>query len=175
MRPTESAVIVRIPEAEPLVGRFRADLDFAASLGVPAHVTVIYPFVAPDLIDDAVTAALAEAVGSVPAFDATFARVAWFERTVIWLAPEPAEPFLALTNAVWQQFPHCPPYGGAHQQVVPHLTVGIDHPADVLEKAARAVAPGLPITASVTAAVLMHGSKETRSWRVVAELQLAPS
>ena len=175
MRPTESAVVVRIPEAEPLVGRFRAELDFAASLGVPAHVTVVYPFVAPDLIDDAVIGALAEAVGSVPAFEAILARVAWFERTVIWLAPEPAEPFLALTNAVWQRFPHCPPYGGAHQQVVPHLTVGIDHPADALEAAAQAVAPGLPITATVTAAVLMHGSKEARSWQVVAELPLAPT
>jgi 2'-5' RNA ligase len=157
------------------VGRFRADLDVAASLGVPAHVTVIYPFVAPHLIDDAVIRALAEAVGSVRAFDATFARVAWFERTVIWLAPEPAEPFLALTNAVWQRFPCCPPYGGAHQQVVPHLTIGIDHPASVLESAAQAVEPGLPISAKVTAAVLMQGSNEPRSWRLMAELPLARS
>jgi 2'-5' RNA ligase len=174
VQPTESAVLVRIPEAEPLVGRFRADLDVAASLGVPAHVTVIFPFVAPDLIDDAVIGALAEAVGSVSAFTATFKRVAWFERTVMWLAPEPAEPFLALTNAVWQRFPSCPPYGGVHQHVVPHLTVGIDHPADVLESAARAVEPGLPITGSVTAAVLMRGSNEPRSWGVVAELPLMP-
>ncbi|HYS33327.1 MAG TPA: hypothetical protein VEM58_13815 [Streptosporangiaceae bacterium] len=47
MHPTESAVVVRIPEAEGVVGRFRADLDLAAPLGVPAHVTVISPFVAP--------------------------------------------------------------------------------------------------------------------------------
>jgi hypothetical protein len=46
-RPIESAIVVRIPETERLVGRFRADLDVAAALGVPAHVTVLAPFVPP--------------------------------------------------------------------------------------------------------------------------------
>jgi len=173
VHPTESAVVVRIPEAEGVVGRFRADLDLADRLGVPAHVTVISPFVAPDLIDDGVIGGLAAAVGSVRAFEVTFARVAWFGRTVLWLAPDPAEPFRALTAAVWHRFPGCPPYGGAHPDLVPHLTIGTDRPAEVLESAARAVEPGLPITASVTAATLMHGSTEPGSWRTVAELPLA--
>lgn len=42
----------------------------------------------------------------------------------MWLAPEPAEPFRALTELVWHRFPECPPYGGVHPDVVPHLTVG---------------------------------------------------
>ncbi len=175
MHPTESAVVVRIPEAEGLVGRFRADLDVAAPLGVPAHVTVISPFVAPDLIDDGVIGALAAVVGSVLAFEVTFARLAWFGRTVLWLAPEPAEPFLALTAAVWHRFPRCPPYRGVYPDLVPHLTIGMDRPAGALESAARAAEPGLPITARVTAAALMQGSSEPGSWRTVAELPLAPA
>src|SRR6266851_12557 len=122
VQPTESAVVVRTPEAEALVGR--ADLDVAAGLGVPAHVTVLAPFVAPNLLGDEMIGALAEAIGSVRSFDVTFARVAWFDRSVLWLAPEPAEPFQALTDAVWRRFPDCPPYRGEHQDVVPHLTVG---------------------------------------------------
>jgi 2'-5' RNA ligase len=89
MDPTESAVIVAVPEAGDVVGPHRAELDRAASWGVPAHVTVLYPFVPPAKIDDRVIRALADALQSVTAFGITFARVAWFGDEVVWLAPEP--------------------------------------------------------------------------------------
>jgi RNA polymerase sigma factor (sigma-70 family) len=37
-----------IPEAEPLVGDLRRALDHSAGWGIPAHVTILYPFVPPD-------------------------------------------------------------------------------------------------------------------------------
>jgi hypothetical protein len=40
--PTQSAVLVPVPEAERAVSRHRARLDAAAALGVPAHVTVLW-------------------------------------------------------------------------------------------------------------------------------------
>ena len=165
-------MLVAIPEAEGVVGSFRARLDSAAAVGVPAHVTVIYPFVPPGLIDDAVISALAAAVGSVPAFDATFVRVRWFGQDVLWLAPEPPSPFTALTAAVCRAFPGWPPYGGAYDDTVPHLTVGNDHPIGVLEAAARAIEPDLPFMARITSAWLMQGSERRGSWRTVAELPL---
>jgi 2'-5' RNA ligase len=172
VQPTESAVVVRIPEAERLVGRLRANLDVAAGLGVPAHMTVIAPFMPPGLIDDGALGLLAAAVGSAGAFEVTFARTRWFGRTVLWLAPDPSGPFRDLTAAVWQRFPGYPPYARAHPDVVPHLTVGIDRPAAELEAAARAIEPGLPFAARVTAAVLMRGSSEPGSWHAVAEFPL---
>ena len=45
--PTESAVIVAVPAAEPAVRAHRQQFDRAAAWGVPAHVTVLYPFVPP--------------------------------------------------------------------------------------------------------------------------------
>ena len=48
---TQSAVIVAIPEAEAAVAALRLRLDPAAAWGVPAHVTVLYPFLPPDEID----------------------------------------------------------------------------------------------------------------------------
>ena len=44
---TESAVLVPIPAAERVVSTHRSRLDGAAALGVPAHVTVLFPFVPP--------------------------------------------------------------------------------------------------------------------------------
>jgi 2'-5' RNA ligase len=172
VQPTESAVLVLVSEAESVVASHRADLDAAAGLGIPAHVTVLYPFVQPDRIDEAVIADLAGAVRSVGVFDVTFARLRWFERSVLWLAPEPSDAFRALTAGVQQAFPGYVPYGGAHDDVVPDLTVGQGQAEGLLESAARTIEPALPFTARVSSAVLMQGSLEPDTWRVVAEMPL---
>jgi hypothetical protein len=173
MPPTESAVLVAVPEAEDVVGRFRTRLDRSAAWGVPAHVTVLYPFVSPDRIDSAVLGRLAAAAASVPAFDLTLARLCWFGDDRLWLAPEPDQPFRALTSAVWTEFPDHPPYGGSHADPTPHLTVGHDAPLDVLRKAADAIRPRLPVRARITTALLMQGAPDAGAWHTVAALPLA--
>jgi len=47
---TQSAVLVPVLEAERVVSPHRSRLDGAAALGVPAHVTVLFPFVPPPAI-----------------------------------------------------------------------------------------------------------------------------
>src|SRR6266568_4669633 len=125
---SDSAVLVPVPEAERVVNRLRAGLDRAAAWGVPAHVTVLYPFVAPAAITAATIAVLADAVRSISAFDCEFPATRWFGQEVMWLAPQPDEPFRILTRAVSAAFPGYLPYGGAYDDVVPHLTVA-DRPA----------------------------------------------
>ncbi len=63
--PTQTAVIALVPEAESLVGRYRQRLDASAVWGVPAHVTVLLPFLAPHEVDEQVIATLTAAVVSV--------------------------------------------------------------------------------------------------------------
>ena len=174
MPATESAVIVALPEVEQVVGHIRADLDPAAVWGVPAHVTVLFPFVVPGRIDDGVLATVALAVRSVPRFTAVFPRVEWFGDQVVWLAPEPADRFRALTSAVCERFPDHPPYGGAHRDVVPHVTIGAGEAVEPLREAARAVAGLLPLRAEVSSVRVISGSQEPGSWRTVAELPLGP-
>ena len=176
MEPTETALIVAVPEAEQAVGRFRSTLDTAAGWGVPAHVTVLYPFLPPDRIDDAVRATLSQIFEAIPRFDAVFADVKWFGDTVVWLAPQPDDAFRQLTQAVWRRFPEVPPYGGAHaDDVIPHLTIGHDAPMDLLTHAAEAVRPHLPIRAGVESVRLIAGSPEPNSWHTVGEFRLGDS
>jgi 2'-5' RNA ligase len=170
---TESAVLVAVPEAEDIVGQFRARLDRSAAWGVPAHVTVLYPFIHPDRMNSAVLDKLAAAVGSVPAFDVTLARLRWFGNEVLWLAPEPDRPFRALTAAVWREFPDHPPYRGIHEDPIPHVTIGDDAPVEVLQAAADVVRPLLPIRARITTALLMQGAPVAGTWHAVAALPLA--
>ncbi len=120
----ESALVVTVPEAEPLVGRLRQLHDPSAAVGVPAHVTVLYPFVPPAAIDALLESRLADLFAAMAAFDYRFERVDRFGDTTVYLAPEPAAAFSALTAAVAAQWPDYPPYGGAHDTVIPHLTVG---------------------------------------------------
>jgi len=171
----ESAVLVPVPEAEPAVGRHRARLDRAAAEGVPAHVTVLYPFVPPPQITAATIEMLAAAIGSVAAFDCQFPATAWFGETVVWLAPRPDAPFRALTRAVCAAFPGYLPYGGRHDDAVPHLTIGDGPPGGVADlRAAEAdVLTALPVRTRVSRAWLMTGSREPDSWRTLTELPLA--
>lgn len=172
--PTETAVIIPIDAAEPAVADHRRQLDVAASWGVPAHVSVLYPFVHPSAVDADVISRLASALNSVPAFDCTFARCDWFGEEVLWLAPEPDRPFRELTSAVWRAFPDHPPYGGVFDEVVPHLTVGERRrgSASALQAAAAAVSHQLPIRARIERAVLIAGTAELNSWHSVREFHL---
>jgi hypothetical protein len=174
----ESAVLVPVPEAEPVVGRHRARLDRAAAEGVPAHVTVLYPFVPPPEITAATIEVLAAAVRSVAAFDCLFSETAWFGEDVMWLVPQPSEPFRALTRAVSAAFPGYLPYGGQYDDAVPHLTVGDQPPGGVADLRAAeadvlAALTALPVRTRVSRAWLMTGTREPDSWHAVAELPLA--
>jgi len=172
--PTETAVIVAVPQAEPVVGEHRQQLDVAAGWGVPAHVTVLYPFVAPQAISDTLITTLAAVVRSVSAFDVCFVRTRWFGQDVLWLDPEPAQPFRELTAAVWRAFPQHPPYGGAYVDVIPHLTIAERRSADLstLLAVERAVQSGLPFATRIEKVLLMAGTEAPNSWRLVSELCL---
>ncbi len=172
MEPTETALIVPIPEAEDAVGAFRTSLDRSASWGVPAHVTVLYPFLPPEKINSNVLTVLDHIISAVPRFDITFTHVDWFGDTAVWLAPQPNRPFRDLTAAVWRRFPEAPPYAGAHTEVVPHLTIGHDAAKSVLSLAAQAVSTHLPITATITVVRLIAGTPEQHAWHTLHEFTL---
>ena len=173
VEPSQSALIVAVPEAEPVVAAHRDRLDRAASWGVPAHVTVLYPFLPPERIDERVRAVLGQVSAAVPAFFLTLGRLCWFGDQVLWLAPDPPGPFRALTAAVTARFPGVPPYGGRFEDVVPHLTLGHDHPVEVLRAAGEAVRPQLPIHARVSSLRLIAGDPVPGdSWTTLAEFPL---
>jgi hypothetical protein len=173
--PTRSAVVVYIPEAEPVVGHLRAVLDRAAQWGVGAHVTVTFPFVPPPAIDAGVVRRLARAVAGVAAFDVRFEQTAWFGQEAVFLAPEPAGPFRDLTLAVLSEFPEHPPYEGEFPEIIPHLTVGHLGPPDRLGAAEREARLGLPFTAGVQCVHLIAGAPQADSWHTLAELRLGSS
>lgn len=121
---SESALIIVVPEAEPLVRELRQRFDWSAAQSVPAHITILYPFMPPSEITPEVLNELRDLFARFPAFEFTLPETRRFP-TVLYLAPSPAEPFKTLTRAVVERYPEYPPYDGkvAVSDLTPHLTM----------------------------------------------------
>ena len=135
---TEPPSGIAIPfGAPPRITRLRRRWDRAAGQGAEPHVTILYPFLPASNLTAAVRAELAALAAAVRPFDVTFGSLRRLD-DVVWLEPEPAEPFRALTSAVVARWPAWRPYGGVFDELIPHLTVVESDDAPLDEIAATA-------------------------------------
>ena len=146
---TETALVITVPEADSLIGEYRRRHTRDGAAGMPAHVTLLYPFADVDALTDATSDEIAQVSRSFDAFDFVIRKTARFEGDLLWLRPDPSEPFVALTEALARAFPEFPPYGGVHDEIVPHVSVA--HGDDALFAALEhELAPALPIRSAAT-------------------------
>ncbi len=165
-----SAVLLTVPEAEPLVGAWRARADPSAALGVPAHVTLLMPFVTdPDV---GIVEELRWFFAGVDGFALDFVRVDRFAGGASYLAPAQSEDCRQLTLALHRRWPDHPPYGGRFPDVVPHLTVVAEGDDALHAQARAALEPALPLRARAATAALWVRGGDGR-WSELAELPLA--
>jgi hypothetical protein len=155
-----TALIVPVPEAEPQIGELRFAHDSSAARGVPAHVTILFPFLDTADLDEA---ALADLIAEFPAFDFVLDRIERFADGATWLHPAPSLPFVDLIAAVWQRWPERPPYEGAFDEVIPHVTIS-ETPIDVQLE--------LPIGARAREVTLIEEDEPTGRWRARLHLPL---
>ncbi len=167
----KTALVLPVPEAEPVVGRWRERFDSSSADGVPAHVTVLYPFVADGRIDDRCLDELRALFAGHVSFDVRFSRCGRFPG-LLYLAPEPDGPFRRLTEAVVARWPEAPPYGGRFDEVVPHLTVAECADTAVFDDIEADILDRLPVTthADAITLVVFDGSR----WRERAVFPLGP-
>ncbi|WP_432925412.1 2'-5' RNA ligase family protein [Microbispora sp. CA-135349] len=161
----ETALVVEVPSAEPLVRGLRERYDSSAAYGMPAHATVLYPFLPRERLDDGVLAALRELFAARRPFEVAFRGVGRFPG-VVYLAPEPDGPLRELTETVAGRWPEAPPYGGRFDAVVPHLTVAEGLAGEDLARIAAGLAAGLPVTTLVGGVTLRVFDGE--GWRAEA-------
>ena len=150
----ETALLVEVPEAEPFVAEWRAKYDCSAQRGVPAHITILYPFVERERIDDALLDDLRALFAAQAPLEFSLTELRRFPDGTLWLAPDPADLFTKLTEAVVDRYPEYPPYEGIHEEVVPHLTIGDGFNSPPRDDIEAAVTPSLPLRASANAATL---------------------
>ncbi len=165
----ESAIIVPI-QVPVAVNRLRDRMDPSAGQGVPAHVTLIYPFMPPNGLKDDVRRQIEQIVAAEPVFPFTLMAVGRWPN-VVYLVPQPDDPFRRLTKALAQAFPDYPPYLGAHADVVPHLTVAQDVPDDYMDAAEHALPALLPIR-DVAREAWLIGHTPEQPWHTLWRLPL---
>jgi 2'-5' RNA ligase len=164
---TESALVVLIPEADCMLETYLQRCDPCGEVLIPAHVTILYPFKNPDELTSRLIKTLRKLFLDQPAFDVSFLEVQRFP-DMLYLAPQPAEPFRILSETVFKHFPDCPPYGGAFAEIIPHLTIAQAGEASQLDRVeanfCEAVRGMLPIHARVDCVTLMENS--SGGWKI---------
>lgn len=127
-----------------------------AALGVPEHITVMYPFLHPDDVGEAIVDRLEKICSETAGFEFSLTEVRWFGEAVVWLAPRPEDPFRWLSLLVKREF-GTRLYGGAYDEITPHLTIGDHGPVDQMRAAQDIVAPFLLIHARAAELALFQG------------------
>ena len=164
-----TGLVVHVPSAEALVGGFRRRFNAGSvALGLPPHVTVLYPFASRGELDEAMHEKVGAHFAGIARFDAELVAVARFERWAC-LVPAPADPLADLLAVTWQRFPEFPPYGASYDEPAPHLTVGVADDADlvrpIVDAAETELEPRLPLRFPVDAVSLLE-ELDDGSWSV---------
>jgi len=165
-----SAVIIRADLPPGLERLRRASVDDAGR-GVPAHLTLLYPFAESGDVGPGVRRTLASIASRHDPFHYEQLRMATWPDT-IYVAVAPEGPFARLQRDLQAAFAEYPIYGrGAGFRFVPHVTIAEGHavhdPATRSNRAWRA----LPRPTRATAIELIATDAAGR-WRVVWRIPL---
>jgi 2'-5' RNA ligase len=161
-----AAVIVPI-ELPPPLEAFRQGHVPDARLGVPAHVTLLYPYVPADELTDTHHDRLASAVRRFTPFTFELTTIERWPDT-LYVAPLPAQPFADLAAALAADWPEWPLYGGG-VAFEPHVTLG--QPADDASASGlrEAAAGCLPASREATHLLVIAEAADgrwTERWRL---------
>ncbi len=149
-----TALIIEVPQAEPLVGDVRRQFDPVSNSGIPAHITLLYPFVPADRLDPAIEATLLGICAATEPMSFSLSSLHEFS-DAIFLLPEPDIELREVTGQIWQAFPEYPPYGGGGHitEPTPHLTVAQtgdpDHQRSLRPELEATFEPHLPLAVRV--------------------------
>lgn len=155
----QTALVLPVPDAEPFVERWRERFDPSAACGMPAHITVLFPFLSLERVGSDDLEALSQLFAEA---DAVPVRVATFGSFphVLYLRPEPAGPLVGLTSNVAGRWPEAPPYEGAFAEIVPHLTVAAGIDDTVADDICSEIGSALPFHTVLHEAVLFAFAAE---------------
>jgi hypothetical protein len=150
-------LLVITPDAEWLVGHWRAEHDPSAARGIPAHVTVRSPFLPPEAWD---TAGLSGRLGHFLPLPVTLARTEDRPGALV-IVVEPDDRLRALTTAASAAWPELPPHKPQFPRYGYHVTV-VRTPDETLRRRARMeLDVHLPLTVMGTALWAASGTSDS--------------
>jgi 2'-5' RNA ligase len=164
-----TAIAIGLDELAPTVAAARYDLDRYGEDEIELHVTLLYPFVPRQELEPDVVDSLRSFFAERPAPAFSLASVESFDEGVTYAAPRPDGQLIRLLDELAERYPETPPYGGIHDDVVPHATLADD---DADGAVRERVEPLLPVECRPSRASL-YEEFEPRRWRELEPLAFA--
>lgn len=118
-----TGIVVPVPEGQPLLDGVAARFPDAVRPGVPAHLSLLYPFVPAAELDQHVVSTLTSIFAQHVPLSVKFEGIVCTGGFVA-LRPEPGDGVEALASAVRRRWPDLVPYDGRYD-AEPHLTVAM--------------------------------------------------
>ena len=144
----QTALVFLVPEAEAPLSRVASTFPQLVRPGLPAHVTVLAPWIPLDEVDQKALVLCANLAASMPETTVSFNKIG-MKPGFVYLDSDEASSIEAICDATKRTWPYLPPYAGKHKDVRPHITLALGDMRDGdQEVIADLVLPSLPIRSS---------------------------
>jgi hypothetical protein len=164
-----TTIVAPVPEAEAAVASWRARFDPWAQLGVPAHITLLTPFLPVELIDGAVIDRMRSIWTRRSVLPVVLSQVAQIPGAIA-LLPEDATPLEGLTAELLAEWPELRPQVRTGFARPYHITIACRDDRALLAQLSEELAPKLPLRADL-GSLLVFGASEDGEVRVLARIR----
>ncbi|HJT04917.1 MAG TPA: 2'-5' RNA ligase family protein [Pseudonocardiaceae bacterium] len=149
-----TGLVIPVPAADGLLELVEARHPGSVRQGVPAHVSLLYPFVGMAELTERDTDALRELFLEQEPMRVVFVEC-YRRGGFVALRPSPLERLTELTYKTMRRWPDVVPYEGLYGDVEPHLTVALDTSEETALTIEQEVTNQLPISAELHEAWLL--------------------
>lgn len=170
LRPSEATALVVAVQLPPELESLRLRSITDARDGLPSHITLLYPFAEPGVLEDPLLAEISALVRQLPTTTICLSEGRQWPGTA-YAAVDPEDSLRALQATLAAAFPSLPLYGGAFP-FVPHVSVVQGPAADGPNALEAAAWRSLPVTRDVVFVDLIE--KVAGRWGTRRRFELAP-
>jgi 2'-5' RNA ligase len=122
MRYIQSTLLIPVVEASESVNKWRVEYQDSAKRGMPAHITLFFPFLHPSEIGDSTITQLTHFFKKVNKFTYQLNKIENFP-LVVYLAPTNGSKFTKISQNLATKYPQIKPYEGEYLAPIPHCTL----------------------------------------------------
>ncbi|PZS15808.1 MAG: hypothetical protein DLM60_16340 [Pseudonocardiales bacterium] len=150
----QTGLVIPVPAADALLASVGDRYPGTVREGLPAHVSLLYPFVVAAELDERVTTALNELFVEQLPIAVDFVEC-YRRGGFVALRPDPSDWLDELISKTRRRWPDVVPYEGVYGDVEPHLTVALRCSAETAVRIEQEVSAELPIWAELCEAWLL--------------------
>lgn len=119
-----TALVIPVPEADPALAAVGSRYPGLVRDGLPAHLTVLYPWLPGTDVDDYARRSCAALAASVEPAEAVFREIG-VHPGMVFLRPADPGPADRLIAGARDRWPALPPYGGKYPDSPAHVTLAL--------------------------------------------------